>query len=62
VACVRHAADGTIKHQVRTFKTTTRDLLALSEWLVAEGCTHVAMEATGILLEAGVADPERRRC
>ncbi|MBV8093170.1 MAG: IS110 family transposase [Acetobacteraceae bacterium] len=48
VACVRHAADGTIKHQVRTFKTTTRDLLALSEWLAAEGCTHVAMEATGI--------------
>jgi len=24
---------------VRTFKTTTKELLALSEWLAAEGCT-----------------------
>jgi transposase len=33
---------------VRTFKTTTRELLALSEWLAAEGGTHIAMEATGV--------------
>ena len=33
---------------MRTFKTTTTKLLALSEWLAAEGCTHIAMEATGI--------------
>jgi transposase len=26
---------------------TTRDLLALADWLTAEGVTHVAMEATG---------------
>ena len=31
-----------------TFKTTTKALLALSEWLAAEGCTHIAMEATGV--------------
>jgi transposase len=48
VACVRHMADGAVKREVRTFKTTTKDLMALSEWLSAEGCTHVAMEATGI--------------
>src|ERR1700687_5664870 len=48
VACVRHMVDGTVKREVRTFKTTTRDLTALSEWLSAEGCTHIAMEATGI--------------
>ena len=48
VACVRHTADGTTKRQVRTFKTTTQELIALSEWLSSEGCTHVAMEATGI--------------
>jgi transposase len=48
VACVRHMTNGTVTRAVRTFKTTTRDLLALSEWLAAEGCTHVAMEATGI--------------
>jgi hypothetical protein len=29
-----------------TFKTTTKELLALSEWLAAERCAHVAMAAT----------------
>ncbi len=48
VACVRHMGDGAVKREVRTFKTTTKDLMALSEWLSAEGCTHVALEATGI--------------
>jgi len=48
VACVRHMTGGSVKREVRTFKTTTRDLMALSDWLVAEGCTHIAMEATGI--------------
>jgi transposase len=48
VACVRHMADGAVRRDVRTFKTTTRDLMALSEWLSAEGCTEIAMEATGI--------------
>jgi transposase len=40
-----------IKHdhkQVRTFSTMTDDLLALSDWLVSEGCTHVAIESTGV--------------
>ena len=48
VACVRHMANGSVRREVRTFKTTTKELLALSEWLAAEGCTHVAMEATGV--------------
>src|ERR1700730_15572822 len=48
VACVRHMVDGAVKREVRTFKTTTKDLMALSEWLSAEGCTDIAMEATGI--------------
>jgi transposase len=48
VACVRHMAGGTVKREVRTFKTTTTELLALSDWLAAEKCTHVAMEATGV--------------
>ncbi len=48
VACVRHMANGTVKREVRTFKTTTSDLLCVSEWLSSEGCTHVAMEATGV--------------
>jgi transposase len=48
VACVRHMVDGAVKRAVRTFKITTKELLALSEWLAAEGCTHIAMEATGV--------------
>jgi transposase len=49
VACVRHhMPDGTSKREVRTFPTTTKGLLDLAEWLASEGCTCVAMEATGI--------------
>jgi transposase len=48
VACVRHALNGTVKREVRTFSTMTKDLLALSEWLASEGCTHIVMEATGV--------------
>jgi len=48
VACVRHMAGGAVTREVRTFKTMTTNLLAMSEWLSAEGCTHVLMEATGV--------------
>lgn len=33
---------------VRTFSTMTDDLLGLLDWLMAEGCTHVAIESTGV--------------
>ena len=36
------------KKEVRTFRTVTRDLQSMSEWLRTEGCTHVAMESTGV--------------
>jgi transposase len=48
VAGVRVAGDGAVKSSVRTFDTTTPGLLALSAWLAENGCTHVAMEATGV--------------
>jgi transposase len=48
VACVRHMVDGTVRREVRTFGTTTKDLMDLSAWLSTEGCTHVVMEATGV--------------
>ena len=48
VACVRVVANGAAKSDVRTFDTTTPGLLALSAWLADSGCTHVAMEATGV--------------
>src|SRR3989440_11608216 len=40
--------NGKVKKQIRTFSTTTRELLSLREWLLSEGCTHVAMESTGV--------------
>jgi transposase len=44
VACmIKHG-----KKQTRTFSTMTDDLLVLSDWLVSEGCTHVAIESTGV--------------
>jgi transposase len=48
VACVRHMVDGAVTTDVQTFKTTTQELMALSDWLSAAGCTHAAMEATGV--------------
>ena len=48
VACVRLVCDGKVTTEVRTFGTTTAELLRLSAWLAESGCTHVAMEATGV--------------
>jgi transposase len=49
VACVRRvAADGRVGREVRTFGTVTADLIALADWLDAEGAGHVAMESTGV--------------
>jgi transposase len=48
VGCVRIASGSEVVTEVRTFDTTTASLIALLEWLAGHGCTHVAMEATGI--------------
>jgi transposase len=40
--------DGKVQKQMRTFGTTTRELLSLREWLLSESCTHMAMESTGV--------------
>lgn len=48
VACViRPGESSGWQREVRTFGTMTVDLLALSDWLIGYGCTHVAMESTG---------------
>ena len=36
------------RQQVKEFSTFTADLVMLRDWLVAEGVTEVAMEATGV--------------
>ncbi len=49
VACLLMVRrDGKVQKQIRTFGTTTRELVGLREWLLSEGCTHVAMESTGV--------------
>ena len=48
VACLRVVTNRKVGQQVRRFPTTTQGLLALAEWLENAGCTHVAMEATGV--------------
>ena len=48
VACVRIMAEGKIRRECRTFDTSTAGLEALLGWLAESGCTHVAMEATGV--------------
>lgn len=36
------------RKEVRTFGTMTAELEQLRDWLQSEGCTHVAMESTGV--------------
>jgi transposase len=48
VACVRQMMGGAVKREVRSFQTTTKGLIALSQWLSAENCMHIVMEATGV--------------
>jgi len=49
VACVLF---GPLEHkprkEIRTFGTTTPELLILADWLEEQKCSHVAMESTGI--------------
>jgi len=47
VACVR-CVSTPVHREVRNFPTTTSGLGALADWLAAQACTHVAMEATGV--------------
>jgi transposase len=49
LACVRVIGKGrSVDGEVKTFGTTTGELIVLSDWLRAHAVTHVAMESTGI--------------
>jgi transposase len=48
VACARIGSGQAVTADVRTFGTTTQELLALSDWLTTHGCTHIAMESRGV--------------
>lgn len=49
VAClVVPGGDGRSRKQMRTFGTVTEEILEMSDRLAGAGCTHVAMESTGV--------------
>ena len=48
VACLLRQGS---EKQIRQFGTTTGELQTMKEWLVQAGCTHVAMESTGVYWE-----------
>jgi transposase len=49
VACIRLTeSSGRVGSEVRTFATTTRELLKLGDWLAQSGVAMVAMESTGV--------------
>jgi transposase len=48
-ACLlKWGARGRAVKEVRTFETTTSQLLELADWLTRHQCQHVAMESTGV--------------
>ncbi|HEY3080232.1 MAG TPA: IS110 family transposase [Chloroflexota bacterium] len=50
VAClVRTVTAGVRTKETRTFATTSAELETLRDWLAGAGCTHAAMESTGVL-------------
>jgi transposase len=48
VCLLQKQTDGREQREIRTYGTTTQELLSLSDWLKEQGCTHIAMEATGV--------------
>ncbi len=53
VAClITPGADSVPTKETRTYGTMTVDLLEMMDWLLDAGCTHVAMESTGVFWKA----------
>jgi transposase len=48
VCLVKAAGDASFTREVRSFGTTTDELLGLLDWLTQERCQSVAMESTGV--------------
>ena len=48
VCLVTSDSQGQRQEDVRSFRTMTRDILAMRAWLQAHGCTLIAMESTGV--------------
>jgi transposase len=48
VACARFVEKHKVHQEVETFKTTVKELAVLKTWLLEHGCTHAAIESTGV--------------
>jgi transposase len=48
VCLLMRQENGKPHKEFRTYSTTTQDLLNLLEWLLAQGCSQVAIEGTGV--------------
>ncbi|PCC68149.1 IS110 family transposase [Nannocystis exedens] len=48
VACVRCMKGNKVDREVRTFGTSTSELIGLGDWLEDRGCVIAVMEATGV--------------
>jgi transposase len=49
VAClISMNGAGERQKEIRCFTTMTKDILALAAWLTTAGCTHVALESSGV--------------
>jgi transposase len=48
VVCLRTGSGPSTRREQERFGTTTKALMALSDWLTERGCTHVVMESTGV--------------
>src|SRR5947209_18628280 len=48
-AClITPGSTGKAAKEIQTFRTMTADLERFRDWLLTAGCTHVAMESTGV--------------
>ncbi len=48
VACLLSGDGKQTRKEIRTYRTMTDDLLAMADWLEAQGVSQIAMEATGV--------------
>jgi transposase len=48
VCVLSHTSTGQHPKDIRTYGTTTEEILAMGDWLSEQECTHIACEATGV--------------
>jgi transposase len=54
VCLLTPGSNGRPHKEFRTYATTSEELLHLSDWLHEQGCTHVAEDRNGCVLETTI--------